>query len=141
MRAALAPLRRRIALAICPDLAELPYEPTLDPAWPKAKNAAAKQRGDEMRRLDRLYAAHTGVTLDLRTAPPYDGPMYQWPGTPALVREGVIGALVRLRRNPASGLLMNTHFQALNYFAAIWPATAPWPRHIPRPPKSKKEAV
>lgn len=138
---ALAPLRRRIALAICPEFAQLPYEPSLNPARPKAKNAVAKQRGDELRRLDRLYAAHTGVTLELRTAPAYHGPMYEWRGTPALVRENAVNALARLRANPASGVLMTTHFQALNYFAAIWPDTAPWPSDIPRPPKSKKEAA
>lgn len=136
MRATLAPLRRRIALAICPELAQLPYEPSLDPVRPKAKNAAAKQLGDELRRLDRLYTAHTGVILALVTAPAYDGPIYEWDRR-GLVREDAIGALARLRSNSASGVLTTTHFRVLNYFAAIWPATAPWPSDIPRPSETR----
>lgn len=129
-------LRRRIALAICPELAQLPYEPSFDPALPKATSAAAKQRGDELRRLDRLYTAHTGVTLELRTAPAYDGPLYEW-SRRGLVREDAIGALARLRSNPASGVLTTTHFRVLNYFEAIWPGTAPWPSDIPRPSETR----
>jgi hypothetical protein len=39
------------------------------------------------------------------------------------------------------GCHVGTYHQALTWFAANWPTDLEWPRHIPRPPKAKKEAA
>jgi hypothetical protein len=132
-------LRRRLALAICPELACLPHGPGFDAPRRRARSTEGMRWGEELRRLDRLYAAQTGVVLTLRTAPAYDGPLYAWGIRPVLVRARAIGALVRLRANPGQGILSPTHFLTLNYLAAIWPAGAPWPADILRP--TTKEAA
>ncbi len=36
---------------------------------------------------------------------------------------------------------IRTANQVVQWFSDHWPADLEWPRHIPRPPKSKKEAA
>lgn len=134
-------LRRKLALMICPDLAHLPYSASSQ-ATPKLRSNLRSQRnGQNLRELDQLYAAHTGVKLVEGNAPAYVGPMYLWPSSHEQVRRRAVSALVRLRANQQVGAHPSTHFGALNYFASIWPAHAPWPDHIKRPftPKTPKE--
>lgn len=66
--------------------------------------------------------------------------MYDWPFARSAVTETVALTLVRLRRNPNSGVLAVTSFKALNYFSSLWPADLEWPREVARPPKSRKAA-
>ncbi len=70
-------LRRRVALAICPALASLPHDPSFDVPRRKPRSANEQRWAENLRRMDRIYAAHTGVVLDRRNAPAYDGPLYQ----------------------------------------------------------------
>lgn len=134
-------IRRRLALWLCPDLANLPHNPDRHVV---ARRAPAqnhrKSEADELRRLDRLYAAHTGIVLKEVNAPGYCGPMYRWPDSPEAVRRQAIPALIRLRRSPEMGVQPRTHFRTLNYLAAIWPSDLEWPRDIPRPSKQKEAA-
>jgi len=39
------------------------------------------------------------------------------------------------------GCHIDTYRKAMDWFAGNWPADLEWPRHIPRPPKPKKEAA
>lgn len=138
-------LRRKIAAIIAPPEAPAPVVGNAEhgrhaPAR-RAISRESARRGEELRRLDGLFWAHTGVVLVMRTAPAYSGPLYQWNIPPKLVRERAINALQRLRREPESGVQPRTHWQTLNYLSVVWPADLFWPADIPRPPKAKKEAA
>ena len=130
-------LRRKIALMICPELADLPYDSMA--LFPPAKNAKAASDAERICRLDRHYSAATGVVLTASTAPEYVGPMYEWRSTRAQIRHGVVALLGRLRSRRQGGVHMTSAYVAINYFASIWPADLDWPRDIPRP--TKKEAA
>ncbi len=132
-------LRRKVALMICPELADLPYDFTS--SLPPAKSAEEASDGERLRRLDRLYTAATGVVLTARTAPEYTGPMYKWRFSRAQIRHRVVAALGRLRSRRQNGAGRVTAYVTVNYFAAIWPADLEWPRDIPRPTPNKKEAA
>ena len=45
------------------------------------------------------------------------------------------------RLTEGSGCTIKTAARVLAWFSDNWPADLEWPRHIPRPPKSKKEAA
>lgn len=45
----------------------------------------------------------------------------------------------RLRKG--AGCRVDTFNRVLGWFSDNWPADLEWPRHIPRPPKTKKEAA
>jgi len=155
MLPALAPLRRRLARFLAHDLApprESDNYPVLvfqsirtkspdqaEPTTRKRLSPTMALYAAEVRRLDKLFTNHTGAALHGRTAPGYTGPMYEWRSTRVLVRDGVIRALLRLRSTPQHGLNRTTHFLALNYFEAIWPADLPWPSDIPRPSEARRD--
>ncbi|WP_296639115.1 hypothetical protein [Roseinatronobacter sp.] len=130
--------RRKLALTICPEFRNLPYEGAPPEGPPKAKSAEALERGSQLQRLDRLYACHTGIILTKETAPDYAGPLYQWTYRPFLVRESVLQTLERLRAKRQTGAMPVNHFRALNYFASIWPDDLDWPSDIPRPEAASK---
>lgn len=44
-------------------------------------------------------------------------------------------------RDPSRGCTLRTAENLMTWFDANWPADLEWPRDIPRPPKSKKEAA
>ena len=75
MRMAL--LRRRMALAICPEMAELAPRPMPEKQL-TPKELLQATRGLEMLRLDRAYSAATGAVLTAKTAPEYCGPIDRW---------------------------------------------------------------
>ncbi len=45
------------------------------------------------------------------------------------------------RLSEGSSCTLKTDTLVLQWFADNWPADLEWPRHIPRPPKTKKEAA
>lgn len=104
--------------------------------------SAAQKAAADIRRLDAAYTRHIGGVLKHDKAPPYTGHMYEWPPstTRESVRKSVVGTLYRVRKLQWVGIHPTTHFQALNYFSAIWPDDLDWPADIRRPPKSKEEA-
>jgi hypothetical protein len=132
-------LRRRIALAIYPEFTALPYEPGATPDR-RPLSADAARCAEELRRLNRMFAARTGTVFDRRSAPAYTGPLYEWRIAPSLVRERVVDTLARLRGDRVMGVQRVTHFVSLNYFAAIWPADLAWPADIPRPSRKTEAA-
>ena len=132
-------LRRKIALWICPELADLPYPAVIGGV--KARFPSFEARGNDLRRLDQLYAAATGVELNRKNAPAYSGPMYEWRCSRRKVRASAVNAIERLRSGRSAGVHQMTHFTTLNYFSAIWPDRLEWPRSIPRPKPNKKEAA
>lgn len=133
-------LRRKIALWVCPSLKDLPYNPKV--AGGVARSSRHQQFGDNIRQLDRIFIAETGVVLNFKTAPNYNGRMYQWPSSRENVRRSVVNALLRLRRGPNGGVQATTEFLCRNYFSDIWPLDLEWPRGINRPkPTKKKEAA
>ncbi len=136
-------LRRKIALFICPELATLPYDPALEISSKHiCKDPRAEANALIVRRLDRLYAAHTGIVLDGQNAPDYTGPFYDWKeATRRRVRWIVVSALVRLRKGRQLGCQRNTAWLAQNYFSSIWPADLAWPSDIPRPAPNRKEVA
>lgn len=131
--------RRKLALMICPELANLPHH-SMNRSAPR-KRERSEWDGHNLSKLDLLYAASTGVVLDLRTAPEYSGPMYCWKRTREQVRKNAVNALIRLRSGRQSGVHQVTAFLALNYLSAIWPTDLAWPSDIPRPTPNKKEAA
>jgi len=131
-------LRRKIALMICPELADLPHDAMN--ALPPAKNAKAASDAERICRLDRLYTAATGVVLTASTAPEYTGPMYEWRSSRTQIRHKVISLLGNLRARRQGGVHMTSAHVAIHYFAAIWPNDLKWPADIPRP-TPKKEAA
>jgi len=122
-RAALARLR----LAVC---RSTPAEPR------EAKSPAQALAGQHLRALDDAFAVATGAPLDLKNAPPYDGPPVPDGPSRALtgvhVRYTVVGALARTRAGQP-GCHPRTAELAARYFSWIWPASAPWPPEIERP--------
>ncbi|WP_010142188.1 hypothetical protein [Oceanicola sp. S124] len=135
-------LRRKIALFICPELAELPYDPALEIS---DKHTSLDPRAEAnaliVRRLDRIYAAHTGIILDGQNAPDYIGPLDGWNDNANRVRWTVMGALERLRKGQQTGVRPTTAWRAQNYFSSIWPADLAWPSDIPRPAPNRKEVA
>ena len=133
-----APLRRRVALFICPEFRDVPHQAAAFER--KAKSPHMALAASQLRSLDRLYALHTGVRLTHANAPIYTGSMYLWRTPRERVARAVISLLLRLRRDPICGTGMTNAFVARCYFSSIWPADLEWPRDIPRPPKSKEAA-
>lgn len=132
-------IRRRIALWVAPELADLPF--SQNPAgFPPAQSPEKARMAQELRRLDRLYTAFTGVLLTTANAPAYDGPVYQWRRHRSLIMYDVVATLKRLRVNTVGGVRSTTSFVARCYFSSIWPADLEWPHDISRPPKSKEAA-
>lgn len=73
--------------------------------------------------LAQLFAAHRGMKLStVSTYAAKDGKFF--------------GSLIT-----GSGCTIRRAEKVLDYFDRNWPADLEWPRHIPRPPKSKKEAA
>lgn len=125
-------IRRAIALWICPELAELPPSAP-DAQYPQSKRPDWFRLAQELRKLDRLYAAATGVTLTLA-----DGPAYF--GGRGLDRYNALLVIRRLRLNRSGGVRPSTHLSVCQYFSHIWPASAPWPSDIHRPVPSREGA-
>lgn len=123
-------LRRRLALILCKELAELPVAEQHLEVKGRTKNFFM---AEEIRKLDWAYSAFTGAQITRRSAPDYEGPMWEWPFSPALVRDRTVAAILRLRADRAAGVHHNTHFLALNYFVSIWPEGAEWPSTVRRP--------
>lgn len=74
-------------------------------------------------RLGQAYATHHG--LELSTVSTYAAADGKW------LKRLHEGASCTLRKAAA----------VVQWFADRWPADLEWPRDIPRPPKSKKEAA
>lgn len=125
-------MRRKLALLLCPELAELPYD-AIERGRPRATCQQAASDAAQLMRLDRLYAAATGCSLTMQSAPDYSGPMYQWRTSRQHIKMRVLDALIRLRAGRQGGVQRTTAFVALNYFSAIWPADLEWPADIRRP--------
>lgn len=152
MLLAIATLRRRIALAICPELAPLretvpvfrsvrtgqqPY------GWPETKSTTPaehiavfrrargmSQRGfaEQMNKaalieLAQTYSAHKGLTLaTVATYATNDGKFFK-----------------NLKEN--AGCTLARAERVVSWFSLNWPEDLEWPTSIPRPPKPKKEAA
>lgn len=132
-------LRRKFALLICPELADLPYRSVVR-EFPRAQSARAASDAERLMRLDQLYAASTGVVLKRCNAPDYSGSLYEWPMTAWGVKSKVISVLYSLRAHRQGGVSMNTAFIAINYFSSIWPDGLKWPADIPRPEAETRRA-
>ncbi|MEZ5752841.1 MAG: hypothetical protein R3D60_13050 [Paracoccaceae bacterium] len=124
-------LRRRLALAICPEISTKPAAPF----GRKHSTRRARKNADDLRRLDRAYRDFTGMTLSAESAP--EGPS----GHPTLhkdeVRALVMAALDAVRGDPRAGIDSGTLILASQYFNHNWPAPLIWPLGVERIPGRK----
>lgn len=149
----LSALRRRFALAICPELGRTREVPTAGMNGPDigclAGGARAEwsprrlemvARGDQLRRLAHAYAA-AGHSIGIKSLRHGVDPRTQRPSRQA---SDVYMAVARCVRDPNSGVKMETLSQCARVFSAIWPEDLPWPADIPRPavqPRAEESAA
>lgn len=128
-------MRRRIALMIAPELAS--FEPTAGRAKPSNDRLAAlRDLGDQVREVAAVFNA-AGGSLPVWKADRewLEGMGFDWPAYNAAKT-----AIRRLVRDQEAGVTGPAHLASLQLLSLSWPAFALWPRHIPRPPKSKDAA-
>lgn len=140
--ARLHPVRRRVALWLCPELSASypvlvvtprgggPVQPELDQVI--RLGAILKSRAPAGRFT--RFSEALGYALPPRDMP-YEHP-YRRKYNDAL---HMSGRWLQLKNNPPAQMREKTYRELMTFFADHWPADLPWPADIPRPPKSKTE--
>lgn len=126
--------RRRVALAICPELA-VPPSTSASPErrfdGPMADYYMAQVRNaDVVRRLAWIYVAATGFDMKVWVR--------EWPGE---IDMWLRNSIKRLVAHPTTGCKITTKDNAVRYFASIWPADLSWPTDVPRPSATKRASA
>lgn len=113
----LAGLRRRVALWVCPELQPCPSVATA------AASEAVKLTPETILTALAAFCEAEGVS--------------HWAVSMRIFRKGDFFAGLLAGK----GCHLRTANRVMAWFSDNWPADLAWPRDVPRPPKTKKEAA